>query len=67
MTQTTSTPPPQEAKQNVFKLGYSSILVEDDEFASGYYDGYLDIPEGTQPLTVDTIRKLLVEALSETT
>src|SRR5215472_5985130 len=53
-------------KQKVFKLGYSSILVDDDEFEEGYFEGYVNYPEDAQPLTVDAIRKILVEALADT-
>lgn len=66
MTQTSSTVPPQGTKPNVFKVGYSSVLVDSDEFADGYYDGYVETPKDTQPLTVEAIRKLLVELLSDT-
>ena len=52
--------------QNVFKLGYSSILVESDDFEEGYYNGYTTYPEEAQPLTVEAIRKMLATALSNT-
>lgn len=52
--------------QNVFPLGYSSILVENDEFEDGYCNGYVGYLKDTQPLTVKAIRTMLLEALSDT-
>ncbi len=51
------------AQPQVFKLGYSSILVKNDEFGDGYTNGLVAHPDEKQPLTVEAIRKIIDEAV----
>jgi hypothetical protein len=52
--------------QSVFKLGKATILVPDDEFADGYANGFVIHPEAGQPLTVETIRRIITQSVFDT-
>lgn len=48
-----------------FKLGNATILVENEDFANGYNNGFVGHPENEdRPITVDEIRQFIVENLS---
>src|SRR5260221_13874109 len=52
------------SQQQVFKLGKSTLVVHDDEFADGYTNGNVAYPTTTQetPLTVERIRQIITES-----
>ncbi len=54
-------------KQQLFKLGKTTILVPDDEFADGYANGFVIHPEADQPLTVETIRTIITQSVFDVT
>jgi hypothetical protein len=54
------------AHSPVFKLGHSTILVPNDEFSDGYTNGLLGHPDQATSLTVEALRTLIVESLTDT-
>lgn len=51
------------AVQQVFKVGKSTILVHDDEFADGYVNGFVAHPKDQEtPFTVEAIRQIIAES-----
>ncbi|MBV9708691.1 MAG: hypothetical protein JO125_14930 [Chloroflexi bacterium] len=50
-------------QQQVCKVGKSTILVRDDEFADGYSNGLLAYPKDQEiPLTVEAIHQIIAES-----
>ncbi len=53
------------AQLHPFKFGNATIFVENEDFADGYNNGFVGHPDNDQPLTVEVIRRLIVENLSD--
>src|SRR5437667_2902674 len=54
------------AHSQVFKLGYSTILVRDNESSGGYTNGRLGYSDHPSPLTVEALPTLIVESVTDT-
>jgi hypothetical protein len=53
------------AQLQAFKLGHATILVDDDEFGDGYSNGLLAYSDQEKPLTVEALRKIIVESMTD--
>jgi hypothetical protein len=53
------------APSTPFKFGNTTILIEHEDFADGYDNGYAHYPTENELLTVEAIHRLIVENLSD--